>query len=352
MLDTGAELAAANGLRGLELRARVLRLGTTPESMPGAMTEAEMLAETNAALAELEELGDSRGIAAALVTRAEMETALGHAGAGVAAAQRAIRIAQAADEDVVWAVRTVLRAVVASPMSISDAEAFVAGLIDELGVRPTVRLELTEGQAILATLRGRDEAWRLLESAQEMERDLGRSDAFHLVTTRARMHLLAGDYDAARRALPGIVADLERHDALSNAAVVRSWLALAEVRSGDLASARATATAALAGTAYGGRYEAGARANLALAEVHLGERDAEAAVAAARAGHAIAEAGDWMLLRADARLVLARALDASGDAAAAAAEAQRALDLYRAKGHPAATAVADAFLRTLAVAPG
>ncbi len=237
-------------------------------------------------------------------------------------------------------------------MSISDADAFVAGLIDELGLRPTVRSELVQGQAVLAVLQGRDEGWRLLDMAQEIERDLGRSHAFHLAVTRARMHLLAGEHDAARRALPAIVAALEGEDALATAAVVRSWLALAEVRSGDLAAARATATAALAGTAYGVGYEAGARANLALAEVHLGEGDHEAALAAARAGHAIADTGDWVLLRADARLALARALDASGDAAAAAVEAQRALELYRAKGHPGSTAVADAFLRSLAVAPG
>ena len=352
MLDAGAGLAAANGLRSLELRARVLHLGALPEGVPGAMTEDEMLAETNAALAELEELGDSRAIATSLCTRADIETALGHAGAAVTSAQRAIRVAQAADEDVVWAVRTCLWAVVESPMSISDADAFVAGLIDELGLRPTVRSELVQGQAVLAVLRGRDEGWRLLDMAQEIERDLGRSHAFHLAVTRARMHLLAGEYDAARRALPAIVAALEGEDALATAAVVRSWLALAEVRSGDLAAARATATAALAGTAYGVGYEAGARANLALAEVHLGEGDHEAALAAARAGHAIAETGDWVLLRADARLALARVLDASGDAAAAAVEAQRALELYRGKGHPGSTAVADAFLRSLAVAPG
>ena len=41
-----------------------------------------------------------------------------------------------------------------------------------------------------------------------------------------------------------------------------------------------------------------------------------------------AETGDWLLLRADARLALARALHAAGDPAAA------ARDHDRAKGHP------------------
>ncbi len=342
LLDAGTELAAAHGLRGLELRARVLRLGAMPETGPDAMTEQEVLAATNAALAELDELGDPRAIATSLCTRGDVEAGLGQAAAGAASAQQAIRVAQAADEDVVWAVKIFLWAVVESPTPILEAERLVAGLLDELGVRPTVRSQLVQGQAVLAILRGGNEGWRLLDTAHEIERDLGRSSSWSLRTTRVRMHLLGGDYDAARRALPSIVADLEGVDAQSNAAVMRSWLALAEARTGDLTAARETATAALAGTTYGGGYEAGVLANLALAEVHLGEGDAEAALAAARTGLAIAETGDWVLLRADARLVLARALEASGDAAAAARETDIALDLRRAKGHE----------RSLAVAPG
>ena len=103
------------------------------------------------------------------------------------------------------------------------------------------------------------------------------------------------------------------------------------------------------GTAYGGGYEAGARANLALAEVHLGEGDHEAALAAARAGHAIADTGDWVLLRADARLALARALDASGDAAQRPSRRSGRSSCTGAGGHGVNRGHT---LRSLAVAPG
>jgi class 3 adenylate cyclase/tetratricopeptide (TPR) repeat protein len=352
LLDRGAEAAAAHGLRALELRARVLRLGTVPESGPDALTEREILAETTAALDELEGLDDPRAVATALCTRGDIEAGLGRAGAGMAAARQAIRVAQAADEDVVWAVRLFLWTLVESPTPVPEAERVVAGLLDELGMRPAVRSQLVQSQAVLAAVRGSDEGWRLLDTAREIERDLGRSTSWSLRMTRARMHLAAGEDEAIRRLVPPMVADLDRGGADSNAAVMRSWLALAEVRTGDPESARAMAATALAGTTYGGGYEAGARAHTALAEVHLGQREPEAAVAAARTGLAIAEGGDWILLRANARLVLARALAASGDAAAAAGEAQAARALSRAKGHAAGIEAAETFLRSLAPTPG
>jgi hypothetical protein len=270
----------------------------------------------------------------------------------MAAAQQAIRVAQAADEDVVWAVRLFLWTLVESPTPVAEAERLLAGLLDELGMRPAVRSQLVQSQAVLATVGGSDEGWRLLDTARDIERDLGRSTSWSLRMTRARMHLAAGDDEAIRRLVPPMVAELDRGGAESNAAVMRSWLALAEVRTGDPESARATAARALAGTTYGGGYEAGARAHLALAEAHVGDGDAEAALAAARKGLAIADTGDWVFLRASARLVLARALAASGNAAAATGAAQAAHDLSRAKGHAAGIAAAETFLGSRAGAAG
>ena len=351
LLERGAETAAARGLRGLELRARVLRLGTLPESGPGALTEEEILAETTAALAELEQVDDPRAFATSLCTLGDVEASLGRAAAGTAAAQQAIRVTQAADEDVVWAVKLFVYAVIESPTSVAEAEQLVAGLLGELGMRPAVRSQLAQGQALLAILRGGDDGWRLLESAREIERDLGRSTSWSLRTTQARMHMLAGEHEAVIRAMPPLIADLDADDAHANAAVMRSWLAVAQARNGDPAGARATAAAALAGTTYGGGYETGCRANLALAEADLAEGDAGAAVTAARDAVAVAETGDWALVRAEARLVLARALAAAGDAAAAAGEARGALGLSRAKGHAAGTAAAESVLRSLGGAP-
>jgi AAA ATPase domain/Adenylate and Guanylate cyclase catalytic domain len=349
LLDRGARAAAAHGLRALELRARVLRLGAGPETGPDALTDQEILAETSAALSELEQLDDPRAIATALCTRGDVEGGLGRAAAGMAAAEQAIRVAQAAHEDVVWAVRLFLWTLVESPTPVPEAERLVAGLLDELGTRPAVRSQLVQSQAVLATLRGTDEGWRLLDTAREIERDLGRSTSWSLRMTRARMHLAAGDDAAIRRVVPAMVADLDRDGAQSNAAVMRGWLAVAEARTGDLAAARETAAAALAGTTYGGGYDAGVRAHLALAEADMGDGNADAAVAAARTALGVADTGDWVLLRTDARLVLARALEASGAAAAGARQAQEARDISRAKGHAAGVAAAEAFLRSFPV---
>jgi class 3 adenylate cyclase/tetratricopeptide (TPR) repeat protein len=352
LLERGAETAAANGLRGLELRARVLRLGTLPETGPSALTEEEILAQTKAALAELEQVDDPRAFATSLCTLGDIELSLGRAAAATTAARRAIRVAQAADEDAVWAVKLFLYAVIESPTGVAEAEQFLRGLLRELGMRPAVRSQLAQGQAVLAILRGGDDGWRLLETAREIERDLGRSTSWSLRTTAVRMHLLAGEHDAVIRAMPPILAELDRDGADANAAVMRSWLAVAQARAGDLAAARETAAAALAGPTYGGSYETGGRANLALAEAHLADGDARAAARAARDAAAVAETGDWVLMRAEVRLARARALQASGDTAGAAAQARGALELSRAKGHAAGTAAAEALLRSLAGAPG
>ena len=106
-----------------------------------------------------------------------------------------------------------LAAVVESPTPILAAKRLVAGLLEDLGRRPAVRSQLVQGQAVLATLAGGEEGWRLLDTAHEIERDLGRSSSWGLRITGARMHLLAGDDDSARRIL---AASGEVHSLLSS----------------------------------------------------------------------------------------------------------------------------------------
>ena len=66
LLDDGAELAAEHGLRAVELRARILRLGAASEAAPLTVSDEYVIAETSAALRELEELDDPRALATAL----------------------------------------------------------------------------------------------------------------------------------------------------------------------------------------------------------------------------------------------------------------------------------------------
>jgi single-stranded DNA-specific DHH superfamily exonuclease len=75
--------------------------------------------------------------------------------------------------------------------------------------------------------------------------------------------------------------------------------------------------------------------------VYLAEAENERAVEEAREAVAIAASGDWVILAAETRLTLARALLAAGDSAAAAEQVAAARALYEAKGHvPGATEAA------------
>jgi hypothetical protein len=345
LLTTGRDLAAEHGLRGLELRARILELGAAWGSGPDAPTHAEVLAETEAALSELVTLDDPRAVATALSTRAMMECTLGRADDAVASARRAVRVLQGADEDTVWALSILVWALVESPIPVPTADALLADLMDQLGVRPAVRSELIQGQAMLALLRDDlDEAWRLLDVAGEIEQDLGRNTATGLALNRGLMLVRAGEYEQARRVLPQNIAELEQRDASENADLVRCCLALAEVRLGNVAGARAAMAAAQAAPARLQGYEDGTRARIVLAEVHLTEGDVPGAVSEARDAVAVAATGDWSLLNAEARLTFARALHAAGDTEAAAEQAQAAAGIYAAKGYVAAAAAAGALL--------
>ena len=144
----------------------MLRLGAVPETSSEAVDEREVIVQTNAALAELEAMDAPRAVATALCARSEAEWWLGRAADAVASVRRAIGVLRDADEDSVWALAILCSAVVDSPMPVSEAEGLLAGLMVELGVRPTVRSELIQGQAMLALLRGQDaEAWRLYDVA-------------------------------------------------------------------------------------------------------------------------------------------------------------------------------------------
>jgi class 3 adenylate cyclase/tetratricopeptide (TPR) repeat protein len=347
LLTAGAELAASFGLRATELRAQVLRLGELWDSGSSALTELELLSKIEAALEELDTLGDPRAVASALTARASAEGALGRAADAVVSARRALDLLRAADEDTVWALEILVWAVIESPTPLSEAEALVDALLEDLSVRPTVRFELIQGQAMIAILRGREEqAWSLLDTAREIEQDLGRTNAWRLTELHGLILLRAGRFEEARTALQPMVLDLELRSVAWQAALGRSRLALADVRLGHVDDARSAASTVHSDPVAGG-HEARIRASMVLSEVHLAEGDADGAVELAREAVSVAAAGDWVLLHGDARLTLARAQHAAGDVDAAVTEANVAVHLYAAKGYAAGEAEATALLQTL-----
>jgi class 3 adenylate cyclase/tetratricopeptide (TPR) repeat protein len=354
LLDAGADLAGERGLRALELRARILRIGAVPDTSPEALRPHEVIAETEAALSELEALDDPRALGAVLCTRANAECTLGRAADATVSAQRAFDVLRAADEDTVWALANLVWGLVESPTPVAEAEELLARLLDELGVRPSVRLELIVGQAELAQLSGHaDRASTLLEAAREIERDLGRSKGLRLPELYGVMLMRAGRFDEARAAWQSTIAELERQGAEEdvtvaggwrveeNVAVARAWLGLAEVRLGNLEAARAIAPSPAG-------YEGGARAHILRAELHLAQGDVGSAVEQAQAAVDVTTTGDWAVLNADARLTLARALRAAVDPAAAATQARTAVDLCMVKGYVGGIAEAEAILESLA----
>ena len=337
LLHSGRDLAAGHGLRALELRAQILLLGLDSGNGP-SLSDSEIVEVTDAMLRELEHLNDPRAMASALCTRAESEYGLGRAADAAESTQRAIELLRAADQDAVWALAILVVAVMDSPMPVSQAETLLGRLTLELGMRPTMRSELIVGQAVLAMFKGdQEEAWRLLDTASEIDRDLGR-ETWRLPRIRARLLIQADRLEEARGVVLGLLAELETLHGSHAQEEMKCWLGLVEVRLGNLESAHRAATSAHAYGEHHDDYETRVMSRLVLSEVALVGGDASAAAELAGEAVSIAATGDWVVLQADARLLLARALSAAGEHEQAAAEADAARDLYQAKEH--ATGVA------------
>jgi class 3 adenylate cyclase/tetratricopeptide (TPR) repeat protein len=344
LLNAAAAFAAELGMRALELRARLMRQ-TDDEHY--VRVENGYSDEIESALTELEELDDPRALATALCARADLACSTGRAADAVGSALRALELVRAADEDTVWALAILIWAITESPMPVGDAEALLGRLLAELGMRPAVRSELMLGQARLVLLAGRTaEAFGLLDDAREIERDLGRIHAWRVTENQALMLLYAGRFDEARDVLLLAVERMDLRNGRWESTILRTRLASAEVRLGNLAEAGALATAVLEPVPSTG-YESQARALTVLSEVQLAEGDVRAAVDLARQSVAVASGGDWALLTAEAQMALARALGRAESLEEARAVAAEALRLYERKGYVAGRAAAETLLRSL-----
>jgi tetratricopeptide (TPR) repeat protein len=351
LLADGLALAVEHGERAVELRARLLQFGVRSETGPDYIPEREVLTQTEVLLEELEGLDAPRAVATALCTRAESEWWLGQAGAAVASVRRAVEVLNEIGDDTVWALVILARTLVDAPMAASAGERLLTGLLAELGGRPAVRSELVRGQAMMALLRGRAaEAWKLFDAAREIDRDLGRAVEARVADLRRRLLLCEGRYEEA---LPELVSAVRRYDDagyLPNAAEARSWLAFCEARLGNLAAAAVAARTTLEWMDPDDMYEPAARAHIALSEIAAATGDANGTVESAQSAVLAAEAGDWIILNAEARLTLAKALALSGDPVGAETHARAALDMHRAKEYAFGAAEAERFLRSLVVA--
>jgi class 3 adenylate cyclase len=306
LLDEGEALAAACGLRALQLRAEILRVGGGSD-----IGDAELLASTEEPLVELRELGDARALATCFTTRSEAEWGLGRAADSAASAHAALDALRTIDDDVVWALRALVRALNESPTPVAASEDILAALMEEFGRRPAARSELLQGQAMLSLLAGREaEAWARLDAVRELERDLLRTATRRLLLLEALMAYRAGRFAEVRIASQPVIDELDRLGSGWGAELVRSRVVMAEVRLGEFGEVARSAAAAV-------EYEAFVRSRAGLAAMRLAELDVPGAEAAAREALARALEGDWVLLQIEANAVLARVLAAAGDPAAA-----------------------------------
>ena len=316
---------------------------------PSYMDERETILQTNAALAELEAMDAPRAVATALSARGEAEWWLGQAAAGVESVRRAIAVSREADEDSVWAIATLVAAMVDSPMPVSDGEQLLGELMADLGIRPTVRSELIQGQAILALLRGDDaEAWRLFGVVEEIEQDLGRNRTWRLAQNRQRMLLRAGRFDEAR---PVLAVDGRGVRTPRDARERHGPARVAGARRGPARERHGGGHRRPHGPRPGGSPRTRMRRRCGPTS-HC-RRWASlrptwtARSAPARQAVDIAATGDWLILNAEARLGLARALAAAGDSPGAESHARAALEMHRAKEYALGVAEAEAFLRSI-----
>jgi len=333
LLAEGIRRASALGMRALELRGRVLRLGSA--LVYDLVNVDQRLAEITAAISELELLDDRRALATALCALGSTEVGLGRAANALVSAQRAVQILREIDQDTVWALELLVGSAVTSPLPMTEAEALLGELMDELGVRPTARVELLGGQAQLAALRGdfRD-AHRLQDEATQIERDLGRRTAWETAGLEGDLLFHEGRFEEARVPLRELLDELTNAGFERYATGEEGTLALADARSGRPDAARDRAMRLLDDPGAG--YYALTQANLALCEAALADGDPGPAVEFARRALEVAAGGDWVLLIVDARRTLARALRAAGDAAAAEREERLAAAAAAAKGLTAA----------------
>lgn len=304
---------------------------TDPQSLRATADLLAPAAETLAAAA------DAAGEAKAHTIHALALSRLGEIGACEAALDRALAAARRARDR--RRANTVLAgaplAALWGPSPVTRASGRCLDVLRVLRITqgaPAVEAVALRCQAVLEMLRGRtDAARRMIASSRRIVEELGiaqqilETDVFG-----ALIHLLAGDAEAAEPGLRAAYDGLRERGLAIDAARAAALLGralLAQDRAGE-AEALSRESEALTGDDLkasiawrGVRAEALARRGETLE-----------AVALARAAVDIAAATDALLDHADARSSLAAALRADGQAAEAAAEEHRAVQLWEDKG--------------------
>ena len=333
--------------------ARLAAWGTCFDGQLAMLVEPERLDDVEVAVGEaadtLAELQDAEGEAKAHTVRAGCLARLGRVGDCENALDQALTAARRAREH--RRVNAVLAgaplAALWGPNPVPRAGGRCLDVVRLLRITagsPVVEATSTRCQGVLDALRGRAAAGRqLIGSARRTLDELGMRHAVLEVEQFAGIvELIADDPAAAeghlRRAHDGFRRmGLDADTAETAALLARACLALGRDAEADELCMESEQ---LSGHAF----KAAIAWRIVRAELQSRQGDHDAARRTATDAVAIAERTDALVDHGDACLALATVLDAAGDVAGARTAAQRAVDLYEAKG---ATALSDRARRVL-----
>jgi hypothetical protein len=310
-LDVGdfaaAERAFAAGA-GARARLGLVDVRLRVEPSPDVAAAATEIAE---ARTELEQAEDEVGVTEALLATAYLAVVRGDAAALGSALEEALALARRAGRSraETWILFLLCGACWYGPLPVPDGLERCERILAEGDGRPGVEAAALQSLAVLHALDGAfAKARRRVAESRTLRRELGQVvGAAASAIDEGIVELLAGDAAAAARTLREGTAELERLGEQGYFSTAAALLGEALVSLGELDEAQHVArSAAEAAAADDVVSQVGWRAVLARA----GGADAELL---AREAVALADATDFLLLRAEAWAALA---DATGDASA------------------------------------
>jgi DNA-binding SARP family transcriptional activator len=342
--------ATASGDRGLATYADMVRLRLQVAADPAVDTH-ELERGARRAVAVFEELGDERRLAKAWELLAWALWMRCQAGATEAALLQAIEHAQRAGDSRTEAqsLNLLLGAVFFGPLPVPEGVRRCQEIVARTAEQPRILSSALRALAGLRAMEGNfGEARTLLALCGAILEDLGlKVTAASLSETAAIIEMLAGDPASAERILRSGYAQLEQMGETSNSADLAAMLANALQAQGQSDEALRYSEISR-GIAAEDDLSPQVQWRVARARAFAASGRTEEAEALARQAVTLAAQSDFLVLRADALLVLGEVLAAAGRRADATAAVDEALLLYAQKEDTVSAARARAFLSDMA----